>query len=238
MAWASRLAASRHRKHEQRKAAAAAKFIDHRDLELPGEEIGPTIHQELSRLPERFRAPLILCYLEGLTHEQAAARLVWPVGTVKSRLSRGRDRLRDRLLRRGVAPSAGVLDLLSVGTKEIAPLSQSLVDTTVQAALQYVASRANHGAFAATARTLAEETMKSMLSVKLKTAMLALVVVATGGVVLAQRSAPVALSTRSVRPLRAAPWSSRPRSDQTRAPRVPTRSGTSSSRPGSPAGTS
>ena len=51
----------------------------------------------------------MLCYLEGLTHEQAAQQLGWPVGTVRSRLSRGRDKLRERLERRGAVPSAGLL---------------------------------------------------------------------------------------------------------------------------------
>ncbi len=50
------------------------------------------IHQEVNRLPERFRAPIVLCYLEGLTHDEAAARLSWPVGTVRSRLFRARAR--------------------------------------------------------------------------------------------------------------------------------------------------
>ena len=64
------------------------------------------VHQEVVRLPEKYRAPIVLCYLEGLTHDEAAARLSWPVGTVRSRLSRARDRLRSRLTRRGVtAPS-------------------------------------------------------------------------------------------------------------------------------------
>ncbi len=64
------------------------------------------VHQEVDRLPEKYRAPIVLCYLEGLTHDEAAARLSWPVGTVRSRLSRARDTLRSRLTRRGVtAPS-------------------------------------------------------------------------------------------------------------------------------------
>ena len=48
------------------------------------------IQEELGRLPERLRAPLVLCYLQGMTHEQAADQLGCPVGTVRSRLSRGR----------------------------------------------------------------------------------------------------------------------------------------------------
>src|SRR5262249_23679671 len=51
------------------------------------------------RLPEKYRAPIVLCYLEGWSHEEAARQLQWPVGTVKTRLSRGRERLRRRLVR-------------------------------------------------------------------------------------------------------------------------------------------
>ncbi len=48
----------------------------------------PELHAEIARLPEKYRIPIVLCYFEGLTHEQAAGRLGWPVGTVKTRLSR------------------------------------------------------------------------------------------------------------------------------------------------------
>ncbi len=68
-------------------------------------DIRRALHEELGRLPASFRAALVACYLEGLTHEQAATRLRWPVGTVRSRLARGRDRLRVRLARRGFAPA-------------------------------------------------------------------------------------------------------------------------------------
>ena len=72
---------------------------------------GPTVpqselYEELDRLPERYRVPLVLCHLEGLTHEQAAQRLRCPVRTVETRLVRGPARLRERLLRRGLVPSA------------------------------------------------------------------------------------------------------------------------------------
>ncbi|MHB1558664.1 MAG: RNA polymerase sigma factor, partial [Isosphaeraceae bacterium] len=70
-------------------------------------ESAAAVHEEVVRLPENYRAPIVLCYFEGLTHDEAAARLNWPVGTVRSRLARARDRLRGRLERRGFAvPSA------------------------------------------------------------------------------------------------------------------------------------
>ncbi len=51
-------------------------------------ELLPMIHQEIDRLPDRYRAPIALCYLEGLSYEEAAHRLGWPLGTVGSRLAR------------------------------------------------------------------------------------------------------------------------------------------------------
>ena len=67
------------------------------------------IHEELGKLPDRYRSAVVLGDLEGLSHEEAARRLGWPVGTVKSRQWRGRARLRDRLIRRGLGPPAAML---------------------------------------------------------------------------------------------------------------------------------
>jgi RNA polymerase sigma factor (sigma-70 family) len=91
----------------------------------------PELLEEIGRLPERFRRPVVLCYLEGLSVEEAAQSLGCPRGTVLSRLARARERLRDQLARRGVSPA--VLPMADLVRP--AALSRSLIHTTVQAAL-------------------------------------------------------------------------------------------------------
>lgn len=84
------------------------------------------LHEEIERLPERFRRPVVLCYLEGLTRDQAADRLRCTEGTVRGRLAKGRELLRARLERRGIALAFPCL--LRAG------LPESLIATTVRAA--------------------------------------------------------------------------------------------------------
>ncbi len=93
------------------------------------------IHEEINRLPERYRVPVVLCDLEGQTHEEAARALGWPVGTVKSRQARARDRLRSQLTRRGVA-----LGLVLPGL--LAPVPVTLLQITTVAAVRSLTSRA------------------------------------------------------------------------------------------------
>jgi len=73
--------------------------------ESPDPAVIPLLREEISQLPDRYRLPLILCCLEGKTNQEAARQLQWPVGTVKGRLSRARQTLRDRLSRRGLDPA-------------------------------------------------------------------------------------------------------------------------------------
>src|SRR5207302_3379595 len=80
--------------------------------ELSWREACAALHQELERLPERYRLPLLLCYLGGKSRDEAAAQLGWTLQSLKGRLERGRQRLRDRLARRGITLSAGLLAAL------------------------------------------------------------------------------------------------------------------------------
>ena len=88
------------------------------------------------RLPERYRAPIVLCDLEERSLDEAARQLGWPLGTVKSRLNRGRQQLRDRLVRRGVAPGMAGLVLSGSGLIHSADaavtVSLALAQTTAE----------------------------------------------------------------------------------------------------------
>jgi HlyD family secretion protein len=126
----ARSTAARRRRHERHAAAMTPEESRPR----VGDDLGRVLHEEIDRLPERYRSPVVLCDLEGRTHEQAARHLGWPVGTVKSRLTRARGRLRDRLSRRGLAPNAG----LFAGTS----IPPALLDSTSRAVIRSVTSRA------------------------------------------------------------------------------------------------
>jgi RND family efflux transporter MFP subunit len=103
------------------------------------DDLGQLLHEEIDRLPDRYRAPVVLCDLEGRTHEQVARHLGWPVGTVKTRLTRARQRLRDRLTRRGLAPEAEFTVALWPGLGE--QISESLIASTTRSAVQFDAYR-------------------------------------------------------------------------------------------------
>jgi RNA polymerase sigma factor (sigma-70 family) len=100
----ARIEAARRRSRERARAVRGAVEPPH---DPARDEIRRLIHQELAELPERYRAPIVLCDLEGLTRDEAAEALGCPPGTVAGRLARARERLRGRLARRGVtSPSA------------------------------------------------------------------------------------------------------------------------------------
>ena len=127
---------NRRRMTEQRAAELATAWVD------PGvpDDVAMIIHQEVDRLCERHRLPLVLCDLEGRSCEEAARNLGCPVGTVKSRLARGRKHLQERLRRRGITPSSAQPALLMWGAPPTLTPSPALTASTIRTAVSFAGS--------------------------------------------------------------------------------------------------
>lgn len=134
-AWLYRVAFRTALKARARAARRAAAERHARQCEAPDPadaalwcDVGPALDEEVSRLPERLRVPVVLCYLQGRSNAEAARQIGCPTGTVASRLARARDVLRPRLVRRGITLAAG----LTVADAPAAPAA--LVRSTVRVA--------------------------------------------------------------------------------------------------------
>jgi HlyD family secretion protein len=132
-----RVGSARRRVVEERAASRVVEALEPADDESDRDAFGPIVQEEVRRLPERYRTVVVLCFWEGLTHEQAAAQLGCPLGTVRSRIARARDLLRRRLTRRGLAPSA--VGIGSIG--KLPPPAAELVQSTVRAAVWLAAGQ-------------------------------------------------------------------------------------------------
>jgi RNA polymerase sigma factor (sigma-70 family) len=141
----ARSAASRRRDQEKLGAAmAATTTTPQHENEAAWAELRPVLHDEINRLPDKYRLPIILSYLEGRTNEEVAGMLSWPVGTVKGRLSRARDLLRARLVRRGLVLSAAFLcSALSHGVVFAEVVPKALIDRTMLRVLRERAGMAD-----------------------------------------------------------------------------------------------
>lgn len=144
---------ARRRRHEHAAALRGETAVDPPGPDPADGEILPILHAEIGRLPEPFRAAIVLCYLEGLTHDQAASRLGWPVGTVRSRLARGRDRLRQRLEKRGLVPTLSLAAMFPTARPFGIPVAvrPSLAIATARAASRITAPTLTTAAGTATA---------------------------------------------------------------------------------------
>ena len=193
-------AALRARRDEERRKVRerrAAEMARHREVGPVGDGLRGVVQEEVDRLPDRYRVPIVLCDLEGRTYEEAARSLGCPVGTVKSRLARARDRLRSRLTSRGLAPSA----FATLADAARAAVPPALAESTIEAAARFLT--AGPASVPASVAAIIQGVMRSMSLTRLKTASvklgvgtaMAMAVLATGAGSMAQQGSGVKPTT-------------------------------------------
>ena len=165
-----RIGAARRHAVEERAACRVPEAVDTSEGdEAEPEEFGPIVQEEVRRLPEKYRTVVVLCYWQGLTHEQAAAQLGIPLGTVRSRMARARDLLRRRLTRRGLTPLAGVVTAAMDGVSVIrlSPIPAELMQATVRAAVEVVSGPATGLVVSGAVASLVQRFIWSMTMIKI-----------------------------------------------------------------------
>jgi RNA polymerase sigma factor (sigma-70 family) len=174
-------AASRHR-HEARAPNPPEAPPD----EITWKELRTVLDTELASLPDKLRSPLILCYLEGRSQEEAARQLGWSKSTLLRRLEEARTALGRRLRRKGFVWPAAVLGLLVSDSLAPAALSTKLIGSTVEAAACALVGRTAAGMVSAKVTALTEGVMKAMFTSKLNSVIFAalLAAVLVGGAIL------------------------------------------------------
>jgi RNA polymerase sigma factor (sigma-70 family) len=166
-------------------------LIDHSapppDQSVLAREQAEILYREIDRLPGPFRLAVVLCYFEGLTLDEAAARLRCPSGTMRSRLARACDKLRRGMTRRGITLSVAAIASALTSRSASACVSSPVCEMTARAAIQFTAGRVTEGALSASAIELADEVQRAMLVNKLRVVAFALLllgpVVAGAGLV-------------------------------------------------------
>lgn len=186
-------------------------------VEVTWRELGAALDDELARLADKHRAPLILCYLEGLTQDEAARQLGWPTSTLRDRLARGRELLRDRLEARGFLLSTGLLATALSQSAASGLVSTSLLDATIEGAVAITMGETVAAGFSAEAIVLAKGALQAMFLTKIKIATVlamatGLLGISSGAVMksaLAKRQAAVQETEQLEAPAKAAPVTER-----------------------------
>jgi RNA polymerase sigma factor (sigma-70 family) len=162
----ARADALRRRGHER---AAVPRAAADPVADLVGRELRPVLDEELSRLPDKYRAPVVLCYLENMTNAEAARRLGWTRGTVAGRLARARELLRTRLGRRGLTLGGGML-AATLAQQARAYVPALLGARTIKAAALAAAGRAAAAVVAPSVAAMVQGVIQAMVLSKLKIA--------------------------------------------------------------------
>jgi RNA polymerase sigma factor (sigma-70 family) len=173
---ARRARAERSRRHA-RQSPLEDVPVDSPIADIVWRELQPIFDEEVNRLPEKLRLPVVLCFMEGRSKRAVARALGWPEGTISSRLQKAREVLRARLARRGLAVSSGALTLALVqGTASAVVPSALLVSTTQSAALVAAGST-----LTGPAAVLAQGVIHSMFMTKAKIVVAAALTIGIAG---------------------------------------------------------
>jgi RNA polymerase sigma factor (sigma-70 family) len=133
-----------------------------------GQELQAVLDEELDQLPDKYRTPLVLCYLEGRTRDEAAKHLGWSLGTFKRRLDRGRKLLATRLTRRGVTLGVTLFSAVLVPDAVSAAVPPTLINLICKAVTPKGAGEAATGILSAQVAALTEGMVNAMAKAKLK----------------------------------------------------------------------
>jgi hypothetical protein len=133
-------------------------------------DLRSVLDEEIGRLPAKYRRPFILCYLEGLTNEQAAEAIGCPKGTILSRLSWARERLRSRLIRRGLTSAAALVGTELSHNLLAAGVSPALAAATARAATAFAWSAGPVAGVAASVIALTQGVLHAMIMHKVRIA--------------------------------------------------------------------
>lgn len=130
------------------------------------EEIAPILDEELDRMATKYRGPLVLCYLEGRTRDEAAENMGWSVRTLMRRLDEGRELLRQGLARRGITMAAALITTSLSASVASSCVPFILKDSTTRAAVLFATGNTVTAAVSANVATLAEGVTKAMYTTK------------------------------------------------------------------------
>jgi RNA polymerase sigma factor (sigma-70 family) len=162
---------ARRRVHERAAALPAGAVVS---TDPAARLLREQLDEEVNRLPEKYRVPVVLCYLEGLTHEEAARQLRWPLGTLKCRLTRARERLQRRLAGRGLALASG---LLAAPAWEALTAGPAVPPTLMSETMANIFHAA--GGVSTQAAALAEGVIRSMTATRLTIAAVTVLLLGT-----------------------------------------------------------
>ncbi len=202
----ARCAAARRRRAEQDAARVRPNTMPPADL---GNDLRPLFDEEMGHLPEKYRAPLVLCLVEGRSRKEAAGLLNWSEGTLSGRLARAKELLGARLRRRGVALTGAALLAALTDSAAAAEVPPALALATVQAATAF-AGPAGATALSRSVVALTQEVTKAMLMSKLKVVAGVLVLVAGIGLGAAAVTWPSGTAARGAAPPETEPYAKGP----------------------------